>query len=182
MRPSLEKGVSLSLTRENPTLAQVAVLLTAKSGSDKSLLPHLTYAALLTDDKGWLLSPDHMVFSNQLVSPDTSTSLTDPHRVETRLPFVADDVKRVLYFVYLDLPFGMKRTLRQLQTLSFEVQDAARASSLCTSGNLTSGLVNETALILGELYRYKDEWKFRMLADGYSTELSETFERLERER
>lgn len=175
---SLEKGATLSLTRENPSLSQVAVSLTSKSGSDKSLLPHLTYAALLTNDHGVLTADENMVFAAQPVSPDGSTSLVTDDTIETRLPFVEDSVKHILYLVYLDLPYGMKRTLRQLQTISFEVKDAATGRSLCSSGNLVQSLSGEIALLLGELYRYKDEWKFRVLVDGYATELPETLDRL----
>jgi tellurium resistance protein TerD len=40
-------------------------------------------------------------------------------------------------------------------------------SELIRSEDLASGLREETALVLGEVYRHEGGWKFRVLGDGY---------------
>ncbi|HNG94433.1 MAG TPA: TerD family protein, partial [Acidobacteriota bacterium] len=43
-----------------------------------------------------------------------------------------------------------------------------RAGTLLGQYELSNHLTSETAVILGELYRYKDQWKFRAVGQGYT--------------
>jgi len=39
------------------------------------------------------------------------------------------------------------------------------------SDNLATGLSTETGLVLGELYRHDNGWKFKVIGQGYATGL-----------
>lgn len=165
----LAKGSTVELTREVPGLESLQVKLVAKAGMDQVLEEAVTFAAVAADQEGHALSDRHVVFFNQLVTPDGATCLTNPDVVETRLPLVDASVNRFLYVVYLDLPSGVKRGLKQLKELRVELIDGKGGAHLLSTVNLLQDLTTETSLLLGEVYRYKGEWKFRLLADGFTS-------------
>ncbi len=174
---TLSRGANVALTREIPDLTTVVVGVAWDVGHEPTLGSRLVCATLLLDGSGNLPSPEHFVFFNQLVSPDASVGHrtargTDREQVEVDLPDVPAGVDTILFVLYVDDGAGVHRTLGQLRSCSVRVLDGRGDRELVASEDLAPGLRDETALVLGELYRHSSGWKFRVVGQGYSSGLT----------
>ena len=174
MAAPMARGANVALTREVPGLSRVVVGVRWRAGSETVLADNLVSAALLCDAGGKALSADDLVFFNQLQTPDLSVAQLeqllgdDSEQVEVHLPLVPDTVDRIVLFVYVNEGLAAKRTLGQLTSLVVRVVDGGTEKELVRSEELATGLRNETAMTLGELYRHTSGWKWRVLGQAYS--------------
>ena len=170
----MRRGANAALTREIPGLRGIVVGARFVAGAEQSLLDHLVLAAVLCDQESRALSDEHVVFFNQLTSPDLSVNRLeqvlggDTEQVEVDLAAVPADVARIVLVAYLNDGIGGRRTLGQLRECTVRVLDLATEAELVRSENLAPALTEETALVLGEIYRHATEWKFKVLGLGYA--------------
>jgi tellurium resistance protein TerD len=170
----LKRGANVALTREIPTLRTVLLGVRFEAGSEKALLDNLVIATILCDAANKALSDEHFVFFNQLSSPEESVSQReaalgeDSEQVEVSLPAVPAEVERIVVVLYLNDPIAQRRSLGQLRDCHIRVLDADGNAELVRSENLAPTLSTETALALGELYRYQGGWKFKVIGEGYT--------------
>jgi tellurium resistance protein TerD len=173
MPAPMKRGANVALTREIPQLRGLVVGVRWNAGAETALADNLTMATLLCDASGTILSPDHLVFFNQLSSPDLSVQqLTDAlggdqEQVEIDLTAVPPQVVRIVIVLYVNEGPGLRRTLGQLRALVIRVLDLADNRELVRSEDLATGLRTETAIALGEVYRNGPDWKFRVLGEAY---------------
>ena len=171
----MKRGTNVALSREIADLNGVVVGVRFVAGSERTLTDNLVVAAILCDSTSRALSDQHFVFFNQLTSPDLSVSQLsevlgeDNEQVEIDLLRVPPEIFRIVIAVYLNEGTGRRRTLGQLRHCSIRLMSMPNNSELVRSENLASVLRDETALVLGEMYRHKDGWKFRVIGDGYPT-------------
>lgn len=122
---------------------------------------------------GRVLNDDWFVFFNQLVSPGQSIILRQPPEPD---PWVTD---RAQVFLNLEeLPDEIDRVALILATVSAPslapVSDlVTRVLNLGTGAQEVSFACQETwtqerCMILGEVYRHRENWKFRAVAQGYA--------------
>lgn len=174
----LSRGENVALTREIPDLETVVVGVTWDVGHEPVLASRLVGATLLLNSASNLRTPEDFVFFNQLVSPDLSVGQRseagepDREQVEVDLADVPPEIATILFVLYVDDGAGVHRTLGQLRSCRIRVLDRRGDRELVASENLTPGLREETALVLGELYRHASGWKFRVVGQGYSTGLT----------
>ena len=170
----MRRGANVALTREIPGLRGIVVGARFAVGAEQSLLDQLVFAAVLCDQDSRALSDEHVVFFNQLSSPDLSVSrLTealggDSEQLEIDLTAVPAEVARVVLVAYLNDGIGGHRTLGQLRECTVRVLNLATDAELVRSENLAGSLSKETALVLGEVYRLGAEWKFKVIGLGYA--------------
>jgi tellurium resistance protein TerD len=170
----MRRGANVELTREIPNLKGVVLGVSWNAGAEAVLDENLVMATLLCDASGRAPSEEHFVFFNQLSSPDLSTQQLqaaldgDKEQVEVDLGAVPPDVDRVVVTVYVNDSPGSKRTLGQLRSCVVRVLDRDGNRELVRSEDLAAVLSTETALVLGELYRHDQGWKFRVLGQGYA--------------
>lgn len=168
----LVRGANVALTREIPGLTGV-VLGVELAASDPVVVDDLVVATLLCDADRQVLSEEHMVFFNQLTSPDLSVEQlrravgSDAEQVEIDLPAVPAAVVSILVIAYLNGALGAHRTLSRLRTITIRVLNLDDDTELIRSENLAPALTVETGLVLGELYRYQNGWRFRVVGQGY---------------
>jgi tellurium resistance protein TerD len=178
MARPLPRGANVALTRENPSLSGVVLGVDWDTGSDPMLDDNLVAAALLCDADQQVLSDRHVVFFNQLVSPDLSVARLeellgeDREQIEVDLPDVPADVERIALIVYLNEGSTARRTLGQLRRCVVRILDLATNRELARSEDLAPELSMETALVIGVLYRHRDGWRFRVVGQGYGTGLA----------
>ena len=171
----MKRGANVSLTREVPGLTGLVVGVKWNAGSETALADNLTMATILCGTDGRALSDRDFVFFNQLSSPDLSvqqleTALGgDQEQVEIDLNAVPARVDRIVVVVYVNEGPAQRRTLGQLRSCVVRVLNLNGNTELVRSEELASTLQSETALALGEVYRHNDEWKFKVLGQGYAT-------------
>ncbi|WP_198597924.1 TerD family protein [Blastococcus atacamensis] len=171
----MSRGANVPLTREIPGLKQIVVGVSWNGNAEPVLQDNLVVAALLCDSANKALSAEHFVFVNQLTSPDLSVSRLekalagDQEQVEIDLPDVPPEVSRVAFALFVNEGTAARRTLGQLRQLSVCVRDATDNRELVRSENLAPALSTETALVLGEVYRHRSDWKFKVVGEGYAS-------------
>jgi len=174
----LARGANVSLTKEHPSLSGIVVGVHWSAGADSRLAADVVAATLLCDADHRVLSDRHVVFFNQLVSPDTSVAQLeallgdDDEQIEVDLEAVPPEIDRIAVFVYLNGGGTGGRSLGQLRRCTIRVLDQRGNTELARSEDLAAALSGETALVLGHLYRHDGGWKFRVVGQGYSTGLA----------
>jgi tellurium resistance protein TerD len=171
----MARGANVALTREIPGLTGLVVGVRWNAGSESVLTDNLVLATILCGADGRALSDDHFVFFNQLSSPELSVQQLeqaldgDQEQVEIDLGAVPAEVERIVAVLYInDGPAG-HRTLGQLRSCIVRVLNLAGNAELVRSEDLAPALDAETAVALGEIYRNRGDWKFKVLGQGYST-------------
>jgi tellurium resistance protein TerD len=169
----MKRGMNVALTREIPNLTGVALGVRLVA-TEPVLVDNLVVATLLCDASSQVLSDEHVVFFNQLTSPDLSVAqLTqavggDTEQLEVDLPQVPDDVHRIVVVAYVNEGTPARRQLGQLREAVVRVLDLKDDTELVRSENLAPVLSTETGLVLAELYRHGADWKFKVIGQGYA--------------
>jgi tellurium resistance protein TerD len=178
MAAPLKRGANVALTREIPALAGVVLGVRWNAGAEQALSDNLVAATLLCGPNGKVISDEHFVFFNQLVSPDASVAQLeqlvgdDREQIEVDLAAVPAEVDRIVVMIYINDGSTMRRSLGQLKSCSIRVLNLDGNAELTRSEELASVLSTETALVLGQLYRNQGGWKFKVIGQGYSSGLN----------
>jgi tellurium resistance protein TerD len=182
MSVSLSKGGNVSLTKEAPGLTAVTVGLgwqaRATSGADFDL----DASAIMVNSTGRVLSDQHFVFFNNLVSPDGSvehmgdeltggTGEDDDEQIKVDLASVPADVSKIVVTVSIYEADSRGQTFGQVRDAFIRVVNQAGGAEIARY-DLSEDASGETAMIFGELYRNGFEWKFRAVGQGYSSGLA----------
>lgn len=174
----MKRGANVALTREIPGLSGVVLGVSWNAGSETALAESLVLATILCDSSSRALSDEHFVFFNQLTSPDLSvqqlqTALGgDQEQVEIHFAAVPAEVERIVVVLYVNDGPLHRRTLGQLRSCVLRVLNVDGNAELVRSEDFAPVLDAETALTLGEVYRYGPDWKFKVLGQGYAKGLS----------
>lgn len=170
---SMIAGGNAALTAENPQLDQLVVGLgwdtIPSNGPSAELVPF----AVMCDSSGRAISNDHLVFFNQLASADGSVAFVgdeDDEQIDVTLSMIPENVAKIVFFIYVDPEVRGKGTFASVRGTHIRVSDQANRELVRFDipGGRQEGV---TAMIMGELYRNKSDWKFRALGQGYSTGL-----------
>jgi tellurium resistance protein TerD len=170
----LRRGANVALSREIPNLTGLVVGVHVNVGAETALSDNLVVATILCGSDGRALSDEHFVFFNQLTSPELSVSQLeaamgdDQEQVEIDLTAVPAEVDRIVTVLYVNEGPAQRRSLGQLRSCVVRVLNLAGNAELVRSEELATGLTQETALILGEVYRHDGGWKFKVVGDGYA--------------
>lgn len=171
---TLVAGANAALTAENPGLDHVVVAMgwdtIPTNGPQTELVPF----ALMCDAGGQAVSDDHLVFFNQLVSADESVTFVgeeDQEQIDVDLSRVPADVSKIIFLAYVDPEFRGAGTFASVRSAHIKVTTEENRE-LVRFDVTATGLDSVSAMIFGELYRHRDDWKFRALGQGYSTGLA----------
>ncbi|MDQ6839319.1 MAG: TerD family protein [Actinomycetota bacterium] len=171
----MQRGSNVELTREIRNLTDVVVGVRLNAGSETALADNLVTATLLCDASHRVPSDDHFVFFNQLKSPDLSVAQLesamgdDTDQIEVDLEAVPSDIDSVVAVAYVNDSPQTRRTLGQLKECRVRVLNLADNAEIIRSEDLAATLDIETAIVLGELYRHRNGWKFRVIGQGYAS-------------
>jgi tellurium resistance protein TerD len=182
MAVMLSKGGNVSLTKEAPDLTAVVVGLGWQASGRNGADFDLDASALLVGTNGRILSDSHFVFYNNLTSPDgtvehTGDDLTggegvgDDEQIKMNLAGMAAEVDRVVVTVSIYDAEARRQSFGQVRSAFIRVVNQADDRELARF-DLSEDASTETAMIFGELYRHRSEWKFRAVGQGYANGLA----------
>jgi tellurium resistance protein TerD len=182
MTVTLSKGGNISLGKEAPGLTAVLVGLGWQARSSSGADFDLDASALLVGANDKVLSDEHFVFFNNLVSPDGSVehsgdNLTggsgdvDDEQIKVNLMAVPQTVERVVIAVSIYDAESRKQNFGQVRNAFIRVVNQ-EDDRVITRYDLSEDASTETAMIFGELYRRDADWKFRAVGEGYTTGLA----------
>ncbi|MEU3344372.1 TerD family protein [Streptomyces sp. NPDC006700] len=180
MGVTLAKGGNVSLSKAAPNLTNVMVGLGWEERSTTGAPFDLDASALLCTGANRVLGDEWFVFYNQLTSPDGSVEHTgdnltgegegDDETILVDLTRVPSQCEKIVFPVSIHMADERGQTFGQVSDAYIRVLNQADGTELARY-DLSEDASTETAMIFGELYRYRGEWKFRAVGQGYASGL-----------
>ena len=177
MSISLNKGGSLSLSKEVPGLEEVMVGLgwdvRATDGQDFDL----DASAFLLNEAGKARSDADFCFYNQKSVGDgsvvhqgdntTGEGEGDDEQVKITLSKVPAEIVKIAFAVTIHEGQARGQNFGQVSNAFVRLVDVKTDKEI-TRFDLSEDASTEAAMILGEVYRHNGEWKFKAVGQGYA--------------
>lgn len=174
---NLSKGQKIDLTKTNPGLTNVLVGLgwdtNRYSGGDDF---DLDASAFLVDANGNALNEKSFIFYNNLQSEDGSVIHTgdnrtgegdgDDEQLIVKLKDVPSAVQKVVFTVTIHDADQRKQNFGQVSNAFIRIVNEDTNEEIMRY-DLGEDFSIETALVVGEIYRYNNEWKFNAIGSGF---------------
>lgn len=178
MAVSLAKGQKVDLTKTNPGLKEVLIGLGWDTNKyDGGYDFDLDAAAFLLGADGKVTSDSDFVFYNNLKHASGSVqhlgdNLTgegegDDEQIKIALDKVPANIEKIDFTVTIHEADKRKQNFGQVENAFIRVVDAKTDKELIRY-DLGEDFSIETAVVVGELYRNKGEWKFNAIGNGFS--------------
>lgn len=173
----LIRGGNVSLTKMEPSLEKVMVGLgwSARPTSGAAEFD-LDASAFLLSDYGKVRGDPDFIFYNQLASPCGSVVHSgdvrvgagggDDETITVELPRLPGDIVRIAFCVTIHEAEARNQNFGMLNRSHIRVVNSLTGHEMVRY-DLTEDAGVETAMIFGEIYRYRGEWKFRAVGQGY---------------
>ena len=172
MAIKLSKGQKIDLTRNNPLLNRVLIGLgwTADRRID------LDTAAFLLRADGKVQSDEDFVFYGNLKHKSGSVehggdgakgASTDNEQIHVDLGRVPADVERIDFTVTIYDALNRRQNFGMVKDAYIRIADESSGQELIRF-NPGDQFTVETAIVVGELYRHKGNWKFNAIGAGFS--------------
>jgi tellurium resistance protein TerD len=176
MSISLSKGGNVSLSKEEPGLAQILVGLGWDTRSSDGADFDLDASAFLLAAGDRVRSDADFIFYNNLKSSDGSVAHTGDNRtgegdgddeaLKVDLGRVPTDVQKIAVAVTIHEGEGRRQNFGMVANAFIRVVNDATGREIARY-DLSEDASVETAMIFGEVYRHGAEWKFRAVGQGY---------------
>ena len=178
MAISLKKGQKVDLTKTNPGLKEVLIGLgwdVNKYDGGKDF--DLDASVFLLNGTGKVNSDDDFVFYGNLKHVSGSVehlgdNLTgegegDDEEIKIDLSKVPENVEKIDFTVTIYEAEERKQNFGQVENAFIRVVNKVSGEELIRY-DLGEDFSIETAVVIGELYRNKGEWKFNAIGSGFS--------------
>ncbi|MDR2366941.1 MAG: TerD family protein [Deltaproteobacteria bacterium] len=176
MAVSLAKGGNISLSGEVPGLRAVFVGLgwdaRETSGSDFDL----DASAFLLKADGKVRNDQDFIFYNNLVSTDGSVEHTgdnlvggsegDDEVIRVNLEAVPNEIQKISFTVSIYEAAERRQNFGMVSNAFIRIVNDLDGKEI-VKFDLSEDMGTETAMIFGEIYRYKGEWKFKAVGQGF---------------
>ncbi len=177
MAVSLAKGQKVDLTKTNPGLQKVIVGLgwdvnKYDGGQDFDL----DAAVFLLDENDKVKGEKDFIFYNNAEGAGgavkhTGDNLTgegegDDEQVLIELAKVPDEIQKIAFTVTIHEAEARSQNFGQVSNSFIRIANEANSEELIRY-DLEEDFSIETALVVGELYRNKGEWKFSAVGSGF---------------
>lgn len=166
----LTSGGNAALNGVNPLLDDLIIGFGWDVIASNSPSSELVPSAVLCDAHGHAIAADSMVFFNQLSTPSGALRYVtkgDAEQIEVTLSLIPSAVEKIVFVVYVDPDVRKPGTFSSVRDAYIRV--AGRDDEDILRYDLGRVGAGVTAMMFGELYRYKGAWKFRAIGDGYTT-------------
>ncbi len=178
MAISLQKGQKVDLTKGNPSLKKILIGLGWDTNKyDGGFDFDLDAAAFLLGANGKVNSDDDFVFYNNLKHKSgavehmgdnlTGAGEGDDEEIKVDLSLVPANVEKIDFTVTIYDADARKQKFGQVENAYIRVVDDETGKELIRY-DLGEDFSVETAVVVGEIYRNKGEWKFNAIGSGWS--------------
>jgi len=177
MAITLQKGGNVSLSKTDPNLRQVLVGLgwaaRASDGADFDLDASL----FMVQDNGKVRSDADFIFYNQLASTCGAITHTgdnktgagdgDDEALTITLATVPAEITRLVIAVTIHDAVARKQNFGMVEDAFVRIVNSETDSEIARF-DLSEDYSTETAMVFAEVYRHRDEWKFKAVGQGYA--------------
>lgn len=174
---NLSKGQKIDLTKTNPGLKNVLVGLgwdtNRYNGGDDF---DLDASAFLVDGNGKAFNEKSFIFYNNLQSEEGSVIHTgdnrtgegdgDDEQMLIKLPLVPSHVQKVAFTVTIHDAENRRQNFGQVSNAFIRIVNEATNEEIVRY-DLGEDFSIETALVVGEIYRHNNDWKFNAIGSGF---------------
>lgn len=178
MAISLQKGQKVDLTKGNPGLSKIIVGLGWDVNRyDGSADFDLDAAAFLLGDNGRVPSDSDFIFYSNLQHASgsvvhTGDNLTgegegDDEVIKVDLKSVPANISKVAFTVTIYDADVRNQNFGQVSNAYIRIVDETTGNEIIRY-DLGEDFSVETAVVVGELYRYNGEWKFNAIGSGFA--------------
>lgn len=177
MAVSLSKGQKVSLTKDNPGLANVIVGLGWDVNAfDTGSAYDLDAAAFMLADNGKCPTDAEFIFYGNRTHPSNSVSHLgdnttgagdgDDEQIKINLTAIPAEITRIAFTVTIHQAEERRQNFGQVSNAFIRIFDEANGQELMRY-DLGEDFSIETAAVFGELYKNNGEWKFNAIGSGY---------------
>ncbi|MEA2235001.1 MAG: tellurium resistance protein TerD [Solirubrobacteraceae bacterium] len=169
----LVRGSNTSLSELLPILGTVVVGFGWKVIEGKGPIAEMVPSAIVCNAAGLALSDEHLVFFNQLATPDGAVECVqgDEEQIEVDLAAIPEAVDKLVFVVYADPDLRHPGNFGAVRNAYLRICDRSGAEMVRYDIE-DSADIDVTAMIFGEIYRHRDTWKVRAVGQGYKTGLT----------
>lgn len=173
---SLQKGGNLSLSKADPGISKALVGLGWDTRSTDGAAFDLDATVFMVGSDGKVRSDADFIFYNQLQSSCGSVvhggdNLTgegegDDEEVRVDLSHLPTDVQKLVFSVTIHEAASRRQNFGMVSNAFIRIVNDETGREIVRY-DLSEDASIETAMIFGELYRYRGQWKFRAVEQGY---------------
>ncbi len=177
---SLKKGQKVSLTKFNNNLDNILVGLGWDTAQNTGIPYDLDVEVFMLGANDKVIGDDWFVFYNKLTSPDGSVVHSGDNRtgfgegddetIKVQLSKVSPQVQKLVFVVTIDDAVARGHNFGQVSNAYIRIVDLSSNRELVRY-NLTEYYPNVISMVVGEIYRYNNEWKFNPVGDGTADDL-----------
>ncbi len=177
MPVSLNKGQKVSLTKENPGLANVVVGLGWDINQfDNGGAFDLDTAAFMLGDNGRCPTEKEFIFFGNLNHTSgsvqhlgdnkTGAGDGDDEQIRINLTAIPENISRIAFTVTIYEAEERRQNFGQVNNAFIRIYNENNGEELLRY-DLGEDFSIETAVVFGELYKHNGEWKFNAIGGGY---------------
>lgn len=173
MSLSIVKGQKADLTKNNPSFARAIVGMGWQSSTEVDV----DFSVFLLRANGKVGSDQDLIFYSNPSGANGSVSIagqarafggtTDREEVDIRLGDVPKEVDRIAFTLTIHEGDARKQNFSLVRDVYIRIIDETSGSELIRYA-LGNEFPVETAIVVGEMYRYNGEWKLNAIGSGYS--------------
>lgn len=176
MAVNLAKGQKIDLTKGNPSLSRIIVGLGWDVNQYEGAAFDLDAAAFMLNANGKVANDADFVFYGNLKHNSGSVehmgdNLTgegdgDDEQIKVNLSAVPTGIDKISFTVTIYEAETRKQNFGQVSNAYIRIVDETSNTELIHY-DLGEDFSIETAVVVGELYRYNGEWKFNAIGSGF---------------
>lgn len=174
---SLTKGQKVDLTKGNPSLKKILIGLGWDTNHyDGQADFDLDAAAFALGDNGKAIVPEDFVFYNNLKHRSgaiehmgdnlTGGSEGDDEQIKVDLSIMPPEITRVAFTVTIYEAEARRQNFGQVSNAFIRIVDETTGQELIRY-DLGEDFSIETAVVVGEIYKHNNDWKFNAIGSGF---------------
>jgi len=174
---SLSKGGNVSLSKEDPNLKKVLVGLGWDVRATDGAAYDLDASVFIVNEQNKVRSDSDFIFYNNLRSSDGSVEHTgdnltgegegDDEQVKVDLEKIPSEVNKLVFSVTIHEAETRRQSFGQVSGAFIRVVNGESNNEIVRY-DLSEDASTETAMLFGEVYRNKGEWKFKAIGQGFA--------------
>lgn len=167
---TLQKGGNISLTKTAPNCNEMIIAIKWLKNTNDDTEYDIDGSAFMLTENNKIRTDADFIFYNQPKSPNNAIELVNTQEpnvqfFKVNLNSVTTDITKVSFVLTLHEAKERQQNFGMLQSIVVKVLKLANKEELISY--VLTEVEIETALILVELYRYSNEWKFKAIGQGY---------------
>lgn len=174
MELSLSKGQKADITKNNPSFKSLLIGMGWRSGTGIDV----DFSAFLLRSNGKVAGDSDLIFYGNPKEARGSIELsgankrniagkTDQEQVLIRLNEVPNEIERISFTLTIYDGEVRKQSFSDVDDTYIRIIDEGTGREIVRY-DLGKNFSIETAIVVGDLYRYNGEWKFNAIGSGYS--------------